>query len=72
MAYNTKTVDHIKDLVKLIPEDLKVMILHDGLCYPIYKIKTCYVIPTEDWGKNKCYVETDEDTKGAIQILLIE
>lgn len=68
----TKTVNHIKDLVKLIPKDLEVMILHDGLCYPIHKIQTCYVTTTEDWRKNKCYIETDEHTKGAKQILLIE
>jgi len=48
------------------------MTIHDGLCYPVHEIKTCYVIPTRDWTKTKCYIEVDEHERGAIQVMLIE
>ena len=72
MPYDKNTVDDVGRALKQAPGDLKVMILDDGLCYPITKIKTCYVIPTTDWTKAKCYTEADEHEKGAMQIMLIE
>ena len=72
MAYDLNTTDDITRRLKDCPRDLKVMTIHDGLCYPVHEIKTCYVIPTRDWTKTKCYIEADEHEKGAIQIMLIE
>ena len=69
-----KTVDDVMKclLQEQAPDGLKVMTIHDGLCYPVYKIKTCYVIPTTDWTKSKCYTTVDKHEKGAIKIMLIE
>ena len=69
-----KTVDDVMKclLQEQVPDGLKVMIFDDGLCFPIDKIKTCYVIPTTDWTKAKCYIEADKHQKGAIKIMLIE
>ncbi len=58
----------INELIKIIKQSnnkLKVMIKHDGLCYPISKneIKISHVIPTKDWADGKCYIETEENKK---------
>jgi hypothetical protein len=69
-----KTVDDIVKhlLQEQAPDGLKVMVLDDGLCYPVYKIKTCYVKPTIDWTGGKCYTTVDKHEKRAIKIMLIE
>lgn len=72
MGYDKETIYDVRRALKQAPVDLKVLILNDGFCYPITEIKTCYVIPTKDWTKSKCYIKTDEHTKGAKQVLLIE
>lgn len=72
MAYDLKTIDDVRRRLKQAPGDLKLMIMDDGLCYPINKIKTCYVIPTKNWDGEECFIGADEDQKGAIQIMLIE
>lgn len=72
MGYDLKTIDDIRRRLKQAPGDLKLMIFDDGLCYPVSKIETCYVIPTIDFIGQKCYTTADKHQKGAIQIMLIE
>lgn len=72
MAYDLKTVDDIRRRLKQAPGDLKIMTFDDGLCYPIDRIESCYVIPTKNWNGEECYTTADENQKGAFQIMLIE
>ena len=70
---NDITIDELIKIIKQSNNKLRVMIVYDGLCYPITKneIKTSHVIPTKDWTEGKCYIETDEDTKRAVKVLVI-
>jgi hypothetical protein len=74
MPYDLKTVFDVSKAIKLKPGDLKVL-THEhsaGLYYQINDIRTCYVLPTKDWGDGDCFYEVDKDTEGAIQIVLID
>jgi hypothetical protein len=74
MPYDKETVSDVIRAIKQKPGDLKVL-THEhnaGLYYQINDIKTCYVLPTKDWGGGDCFFEVDENTEGAIQIVLID
>ena len=72
MPYDAENVGDVIRAIKQKPGDLKVLTHTDGLYYKINDIRTCYVLPTKDWGGGDCFFEIDKDTEGAIQIVLID
>lgn len=72
MAYDLDTADGIRKALKQPPNDLKVFVYKYGEYRPIEKIRTCYVILCKRSTGFEYYIEVSEDTKDAIQVMVIE
>jgi len=72
MPYDLDTADDVRRAIKQCPDDLKVLLYKYGEYRPIEKIRTCYVILHKYASGHEYYDEVSENTKGAIQVLVIE